>query len=164
MTRLTLLTSLLICLASPLNAQKKPVSSLCTRDNALDTAKQQILITRTFDNPVHRIAVLLRAADLLWPYEQEKSLAAFMEAYDLAVQNFKEKGDQTERASSSKVSAIIQLPDQRFKVISALAKRDPARARKLSEQMLLDDARDVSEKSDDQAARMTDDKLLRMAF
>ena len=148
------------------HAQKKPVSSLCTRDNALDTAKQQILITRTFDNPVHRITVLLRAADLLWPYDQEKSLAAFMEAFDLAVQNFKEKGDQTERTSSSRLSAVIQLPDQRFRVISALAKRDPARARKLAERMLQDDARDVADKSatDDQSKRLTADKLLRMAF
>src|SRR4051794_19633038 len=135
MTRLALLIVLLIIsLASPITAQKKTTSSLCTHDNAVDTTKQQILITRTFDNPVQRIAVLLRAADLLWPYEQEKSLAAFMEAFDLAVQNFKEKGDQTERASSSKVSAIIQLPDQRFKVVGALAQRDPALARKLSEQ------------------------------
>src|SRR6185503_18588151 len=166
MTRLALLIFLLVYLLSPVNAQKKTTSSLCTRDNAIDTTKQQILITRTFDNPVQRIAVLLRGADLLWPHEQEKSLAAFMEAFDLAVQNFKEKGDQTERASSSKVSAVIQLPDQRFKVISALAKRDPARARKLSEQMLLDDARDVADKSgpEDQSKRLTADKLLRMAF
>jgi hypothetical protein len=97
MTRFAFLVALLIFLASPIDAQKKPLSSLCTRDNAIDTAKQQILITRMFDNPVHRITVLLRAADLLWPYDQEKSLAAFMEAFDLAVQNFKEKGDQTER-------------------------------------------------------------------
>jgi len=166
MTRLALLISLFLCLAFSINAQKKTTSSLCTRDNAVDTTKQQILITRTFDNPVQRIAVLLRAADLLWPDEQEKSLAEFMEAFDLAVQNFKEKGDQTERTSSSKVAAIIQLPDQRFKVITALAKRDPARARKLSEQMLQDDARDVADKSDtdDQSKRLTNDKLLRMAF
>ncbi|HEY0365577.1 MAG TPA: hypothetical protein VGC73_03830 [Pyrinomonadaceae bacterium] len=166
MTRLTLLVSVLVCLASPCYAQKKSTSSLCTRDNALDTTKQQILITRTFDNPVQRIAVLLRAADLLWPHEHEKSLAAFMEAFDLAVQNFKEKGDQIERASSSKTSAIIQVPDQRFKVIGALARRDPARSRKLSEQMLGDDARDVADKpaTDDQSKRLTADKLLRMAF
>lgn len=165
MTRFALLISLLVYLASPITAQKKPTSSLCTRDNAVDTTKQQILITRTFDNPVQRIAVLLRAADLLWPHEQEKSLAAFMEAFDLASQNFKEKGDQTERASSSKVSAIIQLPDQRFKVITALAKRDPARARKLSEQMLQDDTRDVADKSlAIDPKRLTADKLLRMAF
>ena len=164
MTRLALLIFLLVYLASPITAQKKTTSSLCTRDNAVDTTKQQLLITRTFDNPVQRIAVLLRGADLLWPHEQDKSLAAFMEAFDLAVQNFKEKGDQTERASSSKVSAVIQLPDQRFKVISALAKRDPARARKLSEHILQDDARDVTDKPDDQSKRLTNDKLLRMAF
>ena len=166
MTRSAFLVALLIFLASPIDAQKKPLSSLCTRDNAIDTAKQQILITRMFDNPVHRISVLLRAADLLWPYDQEKSLAAFMEAFDLAVQNFKEKGDQTERASSSRLSAVIQLPDRRFAVISALAKRDPVRARKLSERMLQDDARDVADKSatDDQSKRLTADKLLRMAF
>ena len=163
MTRLALLIVLLFALAFPINAQKKTTSSLCTRDNAVDTTKQQILFTRTFDNPLQRIAVLLRAADLLWPYEQEKSLAAFMEAFDLAAQNFKEKGDQTERASSSKTSAVIQLPDQRFKVIAALAKRDPARARRLSEQMLQDDLADKST-PDDLSKRLTDDKLLRMAF
>src|SRR5215216_2687564 len=117
MTRLALLISLFLCLTPPLTAQKKTISSLCTRDNALDTTKQQILITRTFDNPVQRIAVLLRAADLLWPHDREKSLAAFMEAFDLAVQNFKEKGDEVQRTSSSQFAAVIPLPDQRFKVI-----------------------------------------------
>src|SRR5678816_2247765 len=52
MTRLTLLISLLVCLAAPIDAQKKTVSSLCTPENALDTTKQQILITRTFDSRV----------------------------------------------------------------------------------------------------------------
>jgi hypothetical protein len=166
MSRLTLLIFLLICLASPIKAQKKTVSSLCTRENALDTAKQQILITRTFDNPVQRIAVLLRAADLVWPHDQEKSLAAFMEAFDLAVQNFKEKGDQIQRASDSRFAAVIPVPDQRFKVISALAKRDPARARKLSDQMLRDDAPEVADKptADDQSKRRTADKLLTIAY
>jgi len=143
MTRLTLLILLLVYLAAPINAQ-------------------QILITRTFDNPVQRIAVLLRAADLLWPHDQEKSLVAFMEAFELAVQNFKEKGDQTERASSSRVSAVIQLPDQRFTVISALAKRHPARARKLSEQMLQDDARDVAGKSEPEERRKHENRNHRL--
>src|SRR6185503_12304820 len=112
------------------NAQKKPVSPLCTRENALDTTKQQTLNTRMFDNVAQRIAVLLRAADLLWPHEQDKAMAAFMEAFDLAVQNFKDNGDQITRASKSQFSAVIPLPDQRFKVITALAKRDGATARK----------------------------------
>lgn len=166
MTRLTLLIFLLFCLTSPINAQKKAVSSLCTPDNALDTTKQQILITRTFDNPVHRITVLLRAADLLWPYDQEKSLAAFMEAFDFAVQIFKEKGDQIQRTSSSRFAAVIPIPDQRFVVLSAFAKRDPARARKLSEQMLRDEASEAADKpaTDDQSKRRTADKLLTMAY
>lgn len=165
MPRFLLLIFLLVCLAAPINAQKKTVSSLCTRDNALDTARQQILLTRTFDNPVQRIAVLLRAADLLWPHDQEKSLAAFMEAFDFAVQNFKEKGDQIQRTSDSKFAAVIPIPDQRFTVISALAKRDPARARKLSEQMLRDDTSEAADKpgADDQSKRRTADKLLLMA-
>ena len=154
-----------LCFPLAINAQKKPTvarSSLCTKDNAVDTTKQQILLTRTFDNQVHRIAVLIRAADLLWPQDQEKALAAFMEAFDAAVQNFKENGDQVARTSQSQFAARIPLPDQRFKVISALAKRDPARARKLSAQMLEDDAREVADKpaTDDQAKRRTAEKLL----
>jgi len=161
MTRLTLLVSLLLCLVFPINAQKKSVSSLCTRDNALDTTKQHILLTRTFDNPVQRIAVLLRAADLLWPHDRTTSIATFMEAFDLAVQNFKEKGDEVQRTSSSQFAAAIPLPDQRFKVISALAKRDPARAQKLSEQLIHEN--DTREAVDAQSQRRTADKLILMA-
>ena len=170
MIRVALLASFVLCIASQTSAQtpkKPPVtkSALCTRDIALDNTKQQILFTRTFDQAVPRIAVLLRAADLLWPYEQDKALAAFMEAYDLAVQNFKERGDEIRRTSQSQFAAIIQVPDQRFKVISALAKRDHARARKLSEQMLEDAAREAADKApaDDQSQRKTAEKLLMVA-
>jgi hypothetical protein len=166
MTRLALLIPLIACLSSPVYPQKKTTSVLCTRDNALDTTKQQIPITRTFDNPVQRIAVLLRAADLLWPHDQEKSLAAFMEAFDLAVQNFKEKGDQVETASSSQFAARIPLPDQRYKVITTLAKRDPARARKLSEQLLQEESREAADKpvADDETKRSLAEKLLGTAY
>ncbi|HEX6715702.1 MAG TPA: hypothetical protein VF088_01250 [Pyrinomonadaceae bacterium] len=147
------------------HGQKKPASSLCTRDTALDTTKQQILQTRTFDNAVHRIAVLVRAADLLWPYEQDRALATFLEAFDLAVQNFKENGDQVRRTSQSRFAAVIPLPDQRFKVIAALARRDPVRAKKLSEQILQDDTRDITDKpvTNDQGKRRTAEKILSMA-
>ena len=78
MNRVVLAVCILLGVPLVINAQKKPAvatSSLCTRDNALDTAKQQILFTRTFDNQIHRITVLIRAADLLWPHDQEKALA-----------------------------------------------------------------------------------------
>jgi hypothetical protein len=168
MSRVVLVICVLLSLPLVINAQKKPAattSSLCTRDNALDTTKQQILFSRTFDNPVQRITVLTRAADLLWPHDQEKSLATFMEAFDLAVQNFKENGDITKRTSRNQFAAVIQLPDQRFKVLTALAKRDPARARKLSDQMLQDDAKETADKSaaDDQMQRRAGEKFFTVA-
>ena len=152
MSRVALLVCLLACLGSTaprVEAQKKPpatTSSLCTRDYAIDTARQQMLVARTFDNVVQRIAVLIRAAELLWPHEQDKALAAFTEAFDLAVQDFKEHGEQVKRTSPSRFAAIIPVPDQRFKVLTALAKRDPVMARKLSEQMLQDNAPEAGDK------------------
>lgn len=149
-------------------AEKDPTantSSLCTRDNALYTATQQILGTRTFDNSIQRIDVLLRAADLLWPYQQDKARAAFMEAFDLAVRSFKETGDEVRRVSQSQFAARIQMPDQRYKVISALAKRDPAAARRLSDQVLQNEAREAPEKpaTDTEANERTAEKLLTLA-
>jgi hypothetical protein len=166
MSRVALMLSLLVCFG-PLNkvaAQKKPpanVSSLCTRDYAIDTSKQQIVFSRTLDNTVQRITVLLRAADLLWSHDQDKALAAFTEAFDLAVQDFKEHGDQTRRASEKRFSAVIPLPDQRFKVITALARHDPARAQKWSEQMLQETVQDTATASQDKTR--TAEKLLQVA-
>ncbi len=149
---------------------KKPTSvsdsSLCTQAYAIDTVQQTAVSTRTFDDAVQRITVLLRAADLLWPYKRDKALAAFLEAFDLAEQNFKETGDASRRISQSQFAAVIGVPDQRFKVISALAKRDPAAARKLSDQMLQGEAREAAEKpgADARANKKTAEKLLQLAY
>src|SRR5215510_1175216 len=168
MSRVVLLALVICCASILIEAQKKPAvetSSLCTRDNALDTTKQQILFTRTFDNRAQRVGVLLRAADLLWPHDQERSLAAFMEAFDVAVQDFKENGDQIARSSKSQFAAQIHLPDQRFSVITALAKRDPARARKLSNQLFQDEAKEMADKPppDAQSKSRSAEKILIVA-
>ncbi len=82
-------------------SQSKPVaagkSPLCSRDNALDMIKQQVELTKTFNSTIRRITVLIRAADLLWPYQQDRARAAFTEAFDLATQN--ERESETERLS-----------------------------------------------------------------
>jgi len=168
MIRVSLLVSLLLCvvLNSAAQTQKKPpaiISPLCTRTNAVDNTKQQILLSRTFDQVAGRIAVLLRSADLLWPYEQDKALAAFMEAFDLAAQNFKEQGEQVRRSSDGQFAMRMTLPDQRYKVIAALAKRDPAAARKLADQMLKDEAREAADKPATEPTHSTADKLLTLA-
>jgi hypothetical protein len=86
MIRFWLLVAFTLCTVSATTAQspKQPTatSPLCTRTHAIDNTKEQILFTRTFDRGVQRIAVLLRAADLLWSHDQERSVTTFMEAFE----------------------------------------------------------------------------------
>lgn len=156
MNRCAYLALLLVLLCNPTVAQTQPKktppainSPLCARPNAIDTLQQQIAFSRTVDNPVQRIAIILRAADLLWPYDREKSLAAFMEAFELAKQHRKEKGDDEKQDSKFLRSAV---PDQRFKVISALAQRSAVDAQKLTDQVL-DEDRQLEDNS-----KITNDK------
>ncbi|HJT64903.1 MAG TPA: hypothetical protein VJ749_00515 [Pyrinomonadaceae bacterium] len=131
----------ILAISSNVIAQKSPtantISSLWNRDEAIQAIRQQLDDTKTFNDPVQRIAVLIRAADLLWPYEQPRARAAFNEAFDVAVQNFKEKGDAPRREG---VSRLVETPDQRFIVVQAIARRDPGWAKKLTEDMLKKDA------------------------
>ncbi|HCX29577.1 MAG TPA: hypothetical protein DHU55_07360, partial [Blastocatellia bacterium] len=139
-------------------ARKEGPPSSCQRDSALDLIRQQVDGTRLFDDMVKRIAVLIRAADLLWPNQENRARAVFNEAYDLAQQNYKEKGDRPRREGN----LIVEVPDQRYTVISAIARRDAGWSRKLSDQMLQDEikeAEDKTTKDAEQDAR-TAEKLL----
>lgn len=113
-------------------------SHLCDRDTALQIIQQQIAATKTFDLPVQRISVLLRASRLLWPHQQNYARAGFAEAFDLVVTLFREKGEQ--KASDGRLN--VELPDQRFIVLSEIARVDALWARRLTEQMLKDDRSD----------------------
>lgn len=137
-----------------------PASS-CSRDGALEIIQQQIAFSKTFDNSVQRITVLIRAADLLWAFRQAKARAALSEAFDLAVLNFKEKSD----APSTDGKLLIETPDQRYTVITAIAKHDSTWARKLTEQMLKEQQQEAEEKptKDTQRDIKTAERLLTMA-
>ena len=117
-------------------AQSKPAtattSPLCSRENALEMIKQQVDLTTTFNDSIRRIGVLIRAADLLWPYEHDKARAVFTEALDLA----KEKEKENEQKGSRSLLLRLQIPDQRYVVIRAVARKDPAWAKELTQQML----------------------------
>lgn len=121
-------------------------SSLCTRDNAIQMIRQQVDFTRTFDSGVRRVTVLIRAADLLWPFQQDNARAAFTEAMDLAERDEKEKREQSKKAPRDLIFEM-QVPDQRFVVIRAVAKRDPTWAKKLTEQLLKADRQSRAEAS-----------------
>jgi hypothetical protein len=142
------------------NGSKVP--SPCTRDNAIDLIGREFDASKLFDDTVKRITVLIRVADLLWPYQREQARAAFTEGFDLATRNYKEKGDESRRDGTF---SLTQVPDQRYTVVNAIAKRDLAWARKLTDQMLKDQQRETEEKTTKDAGEeiRTAEKLLVMA-
>ncbi len=126
----------LLLVPLPLFAQTLQTSkpSLCTRENAIETIRQQVDLAKTFDNNVRRIAVLIRAADLLWPLQLDKARTIFGEAFDMAVQHEKEKSEQSKGVQPPRL--LMEAPDQRFVVIRTVAKRDSALAKKLMAQIV----------------------------
>jgi hypothetical protein len=108
----------------------------CEPSRALALVGEQLSEAKAFDNPVKRIAVMMRAADLLWPRERTQARAVFTEAFELASSHYRARGDeirQEKGRADSKLSGLtVQLPDQRFVVLRAIAKRDIAWARALA--------------------------------
>lgn len=157
---------MMLAVSSGTAAQDKPQTpvppSSCSRDNALGIIEQQIGATRTFDNGVQRITVLIHAADLLWNFQQKKSRATFTEAFDLAVQNFKDKGDELRRVGKT---MMISLSDPRYTVIEAIAKHDAVWAKKLTDQILKEEQQEAEDKptKDIERDTKTAGKLLMMA-
>ncbi len=155
-----------LCAFAPAAAQVGPASAAvnpsCTRDSALSLARQQLDASKLVDDQVRRVAVMVRAADLLWTHERQRARAAFAEAFELAAANFKEKGDEPKRDG---LAFQITTPDQRYVVVDAVARRDPAWAKRLTEQLLKRDA----EEAESSAARnpqrdlRTASKLLELA-
>jgi hypothetical protein len=136
-------------------------SSFCSQINALDMVGRQVDFTRTFDDTVKRIAVLNRSADLLWPYERDKARRTFAEALDLAIQDYKEKGDKPRQEGL----LIVQVPEQRYVVVTAIARRDSAWANKISEVLLREEAKEAEENATNAAPNdRAGEKLLGIAL
>lgn len=147
----------LLLVPLPLFAQTDQTSkpSLCTRENAVETIRQQVDLAKTFDNNVRRIAVLIRAADLLWPLERDKARTILGEAFDMAVQHEKEKSEQSKGVQPARL--LMEAPDQRFVVIRTVAKRDSALAKKLMAQIVKADLPTQTERA---ASDSTNDVLI----
>lgn len=152
-------------LASVVSAQDKPQpvatpASTCSRDSALEIVARQVDLSKTIDNDVKRIDVLLRAGDTAWSFEQDKARASFADAFEIATRVFKEKGAPDTRDGRMGVQGI----DYRYRVITAIAKRDSAWARKLSKQILDEEAQEAADKAAKNSSYPhTGDKLLSMA-
>jgi hypothetical protein len=136
-------------------------SALCIRENALTIIQQQIDFTKTFDDDVARIAVLIRAADMIWPAEEKRARAAYTDAFELAVRNFKEKGD----APTLEGKLLVGTDDQRYIVITAIARHDPGWAKRLTVQLLKEQQQEAKDKiaKEGQVDVTTPERLLTMA-
>jgi hypothetical protein len=134
--------------------------STCSRESALTIIDRQIDLSKTIDNDTKRINLLIRAADLTWPFEQEKARATFTDAFDVASRLFKEKGAPDTKEGRSRAQGI----DYRYTVITAIGKRDSAWARRLTKQILDEEAESAKEKGkDSEQARRTAERLLSTA-
>ncbi|HSQ23938.1 MAG TPA: hypothetical protein VLN44_06000, partial [Pyrinomonadaceae bacterium] len=160
----------MLCLAASFScgiiaAQEKspppPRSSLCNRESALTIIEQQIDFTKTFADDVARITVLLRSADLIWPFEEKRARTVYADALDLATRNHNEKGD--ELTPEGKI--LIREADPRYTVIGAIAKHDSAWAGRLTEQLLKAEQQAAEDKvtRDAQADVTTAERLLTLA-
>lgn len=131
-------------------------SSLCDGVSAVSLIREQVQISRTFDNSIPRISVLIRAADFLWEQREADARNAFTEALEIAKRDYKERGDKPTREGRLSISGI----DQRYRVISAIAKRDPTWARKITTQLFEEATKEAESNNSDATHADAGEKLL----
>lgn len=147
------------------NQQKDAQStspSECGRASGLEMLRQQIAASKLIDDTSQRISVMLRAADLIWVWDEDTSRSSFKAALDIANDDYQQKSER-QRQSPTLASSVV---DMRHKVIAAIAKRDLDWGRKLSDQILKEQedraANEATDKSEQSAA--TAERLLSVAF
>lgn len=105
---------------------KKQCDALLTKQIVERIATESSLIT----NPENRIDVLLKVADFLWTSDVESSRTYFLNAFKVANDNYIEK-PKNEQTSLFK-------QDYRYKVVTAIAKRDAEMAKNFIDKILKD--------------------------
>jgi hypothetical protein len=126
---------------APARAQSQPKGARawgnCEPARALSLVREQLSEAKTFENGAQRVAVMTRAAELLWPYEEAQARALLADAFDIASAHYREHGDESTERKPSRPDAAVSglrysLPDPRVTVIRAVSPRDPAWAQRLT--------------------------------
>jgi hypothetical protein len=124
--------------AAPAPAAERTAPA-CDTERALQLVRQQLSEAKAFANGTRRVAVLARAADLLWPFDEAQAREVFTEAFEVASSHYREHGQEYTVRKSSRADADaampgmrIMVPDPRVTVIRAIARHDPAWAQRLS--------------------------------
>lgn len=133
----------------------------CDEGRAVALVEQQVAEARAFEKPVPQIAVMTRAADLLWPYREDAARSIFTEAFELASKYFAQNGQETRTEGRG---MLVRMSDQRFVVLRAIAQHDANWARKLAERAA-EETRRAAEKAAAQpsTADETGEKLVELA-
>ncbi|MBV9928325.1 MAG: hypothetical protein JOZ96_25120 [Acidobacteria bacterium] len=148
--RLSALASLLVFCFQPAARAQAVVSQtpeptpqlFCDPFQSRALVREQLSEAKAFGDVLKRISLLTSAADLLWPYEQRAARDLFTEAYELAAKDFKEQKEQTPTLRNG---VLMQKVDRRFVVMAAVARRDPAWARRLAEDVAEERLREAEE-------------------
>lgn len=133
----------------PKEAQAKETTPkvFCDPARAVSLVETQLSEAKMYAAVERRLSVMTRAADLLWPYERDAARGIFQQAYDLAAEDFREHEKDPQPQVSGSVSVIVPRVDQRFVVMNAMARRDPAWARHLAEAVAEEKRRDAEQSS-----------------
>jgi hypothetical protein len=152
----------LIVLAFSVHAQataKKPIKQ-CNAQLARQIVEQQADFSKTLEQTDQRINVLIKIADFLWISDQESARNYFAEAFKVAQERFREKGNEP----LVQGRMILRRVDYRFEVVRAITKHDGEWAKKLSEQILKEfDEDKEKEKRDNYAQDREVRELLNVA-
>jgi hypothetical protein len=161
-----LLPALLCSLFSSVTIQAQQAQKpACDEERAVLLAEKQVEEVSMLDQPQKQIAVMVRAADVLWNAQQSSARKIFTDAFALAEKVFKEKGDEIKREGRS----VTLIPDQRFVVMRAIAKRDGVWAKQLAVRVA-EETKKQAEQAASEAKTQTDfkqsvqDKILGLAI
>lgn len=140
-----ILTTLLLLLggSTALSQGSKAESDGCTTDFAKFLVDQQVAESKTVAEAAKRVRILIRSADFLWKLDEPAARSYFSDAFKVASDHFKEKGFERR---TEKGGLIIQTPDQRFEVVRAIARKDAAWARRLTDQLLKEAEKSAAER------------------
>src|SRR5689334_18223177 len=79
-----------------IHAQQAPKPA-CDEERAVLLAEKQVEEVSMLDQPQKQIAVMVRAADVLWNVQPSTARKIFTDAFALAEKVFKEQGDEPKR-------------------------------------------------------------------
>jgi hypothetical protein len=156
---LGLIASSLAQTASPTQSSS-PVNP-CDTDFAKFLVSQQVADSASVTDEQKRIRILIRSADFLWRFDEPAARGYLTDAFKIAVDRFAAQGFEEIKIGDGRASKL--LPDFRFEVISAVAKKDPAWAKQLVEQILKDFERSGKERKEYDKTRELD-SIMRLAI